>query len=124
MFFHKAEIGWVRNSGFQALNLALQFGAKRIALCGYDFTMHRGTHWHGRHPAGLNNPTERALEGWRVALEAQRPILQERGVEVFVATPDSRLAGYPRRPLMELLDDLHHAGAGPAPHRQQAHAIA
>jgi hypothetical protein len=50
-------IGWGGNSGFQALNLAVQFGAARIVLVGFDMTRLNGIHWHGPHPSRLNNPS-------------------------------------------------------------------
>lgn len=39
-------------SGYQALNLALQFGAARILLLGFDY---HGAHWFGAHPVPLSN---------------------------------------------------------------------
>lgn len=38
-----------KNSGYQAINLAVHFGARRILLLGYDF---RGAHFFGAHPDG------------------------------------------------------------------------
>lgn len=110
LFGQPGHIGWGGNSGFQALNLALQWGARRVALCGFDFTMTRGVHWHGRHPPGLNNPNVMGLERWRITLDAQAPLLAKRGVEVIVATNHSALTEYARVPLMELLDGLRPAG--------------
>lgn len=106
LFGRRGEIGWAGNSGFHAINLAIQFGATRIALVGFDCSAHRGIHWHGRHQAGLNNPNVMALERWRRCLDAQAPLLRNRGVELFVASPDSSLTEYPRRPLMELINAL------------------
>ena len=44
------------NSGYQAMNLAYQFGASRIILIGYD-CQHTGgkRHWFGDHPKGWGN---------------------------------------------------------------------
>jgi hypothetical protein len=40
-----------RNSGYQAINLAVHFGVKRIVLLGYDMRVVNGrTHWHDGHP--------------------------------------------------------------------------
>lgn len=41
-----------KNSGFQAINLAVHLGATRILLLGYDMQvgLNRETHWHGDHP--------------------------------------------------------------------------
>ena len=41
-------IGGGGNSGFQALNLALQWGARKIILVGFDLTDENGLHWYGR----------------------------------------------------------------------------
>jgi hypothetical protein len=46
-----------RNSGFQAINLALHFGATRILLLGYDMQRTGGkAHWFGDHPVGSPSP--------------------------------------------------------------------
>lgn len=47
------EIRWNYNSGAAAINLAAQFGAKRIVLVGFDMdfdiSIPNVTHWHGKH---------------------------------------------------------------------------
>mgnify|MGYP002145968013 CR=1 FL=1 len=50
----KGTVGCGGNSGFQALNLALQFGCTRIILVGYDMRLDKGLHWHGAHPKELD----------------------------------------------------------------------
>jgi hypothetical protein len=51
-------VGGGGNSGFQAVNLAAQFGASRIILIGFDMTDRGGKHWYGRnHWPMSNNPT-------------------------------------------------------------------
>lgn len=53
-----------RNSGYQALSLALLFGASRVVLLGYDMSMTgKRSHWHGDHK-GLNNPRAPQLQSW------------------------------------------------------------
>jgi hypothetical protein len=96
-------IGWGGNSGFHALNLAVQFGAARIVLVGFDMTLLNGIHWHGPHPSRLNNPTGRALVKWAEILDAQAPLLAGLGVEVLNASPVSALAAYPKVSLEEAL---------------------
>ena len=45
-----------KNSGYQAINLAVHFGCRRIILVGYDMQHTDGKkHWHPNHPAGLCN---------------------------------------------------------------------
>lgn len=51
------------NSGFQALNLALQWGCREIYLIGFDMKYRDGKkHWHPDHRG--NNPTESQLDSW------------------------------------------------------------
>lgn len=97
------EIGWGGNGGFQAINLALQFGARRIVLLGFDMHLRDGAHWHGRHPAGLNNPSQAGVDKWRERLDAQRAFLDTIGVEVVIGTPNSALQNYPKLPYHEAL---------------------
>ena len=92
----KGRVGWGGNSGFQALNLAAQFGAKRIVLVGYDMTTARGVHWHGRHPTGLHNPTENNIIRWRRAIDGASADLAGLGIDVLNASPASMLTAYPK----------------------------
>lgn len=96
-------LGWGGNSGFHALNLAVQCGARRVVLVGFDLTLDYGTHWHGRHPKGLNNPNAAALRRWRRVLDDQAPRLKALGVEVINASPISALEAYPKAGLEEAL---------------------
>lgn len=100
------KIGHGFNSGFQALNLAIQFGARRIVLVGYDMAVGAddALHWHGRHGKGLLNPRPRILEVWRRHLDEQAPLLRSWGVEVVNASTQSALTAYPKMDLVEALD--------------------
>lgn len=92
-------IGSGGNSGFQALNLAVQFGARRIILVGFDCSLKEGVHWHGKHGQGLMNPSHKQVERWRLTLDSQAEELQRRGVEVINCSPTSTLQNYTRLPL-------------------------
>lgn len=83
------------NSGFQALNLAVQFGARKIVLVGFDMRLDRGSHWHGKHPPGLNNPSDSNLVIWRRVLNGAARQLAALGVEVLNASPVSTLTAFP-----------------------------
>ena len=96
-------IGDGGNSGFQALNIAVQFGARKIILVGFDMRLDAGVHWHGKHPRGLNNPGDHNLVRWRKALNGAAPRLAELGVAVVNASPISALTAYPFQPLLEAL---------------------
>jgi hypothetical protein len=92
------------NSGFQALNLAVQFGARKIILVGFDMRLDRGAHWHGRHGKGLNNPNDKIMAQWRQALNEVPRMLVEYGVQIINASPISALTAYPVMPLPEAID--------------------
>lgn len=45
------------NSGYQAINLAIHFGARCVLLLGYDMGFTDKRHWFGDHPGALNVPS-------------------------------------------------------------------
>ncbi|MET4721924.1 hypothetical protein ABIF63_006030 [Bradyrhizobium japonicum] len=91
------------NSGFQAINLAVQCGATKLILVGFDMRLDRGIHWHGKHDRGLNNPTERNILKWRGIIDGCAPRLAELGVAVINASAVSALEAYPKMSLTEAL---------------------
>lgn len=97
------RVGWGGNSGFQALNLAVQFGARRIVLVGYDMRTDKGLHWHRDHPRGMNNPSARNVARWRRVTDEAAEVLRALGIEVFNASPVSALTAYRKMSLTEAL---------------------
>lgn len=97
-------IGWGGNSGFQALNWVIQCGVRWIALVGYDMRLDLGTHWHGRHPLGLNNPSPAAVARWRSILDEESGRLCSAGIEVINCSEVSVLIAYPKMSLLAALD--------------------
>lgn len=81
-------IGGGGNSGFQAVNLAVQFGAARIYLVGLDYG---GMHWHEDHPAALRNPVKKQLEFWAKVLDSQAETLESWGVDIINLSAASAL---------------------------------
>lgn len=92
------------HSGFQAINLAIQFAASRIVLVGFDMTLERGAHWHkeghGVAPADANR-----VKRWREDMDACAPQFVALGVTVINATPESALQQYRKLPLHTALAD-------------------
>lgn len=86
------------NSGFQALNLAIKWGASRILLVGFDMTIAGGEHWHGRHPQGLNNPGQHNVRRW-LSADWSAPA----GVEIINCNAGSALDAYPKMPFEEAI---------------------
>lgn len=81
------------NSGFQALNLAVQFGATGILLLGFDM-MQRGNspHWYGRNEwPGASNPNDSNYNRWRKAFTQSKSTLDALGVDVVNASTLSTL---------------------------------
>lgn len=84
-------IGHGENSGFQALNLVVQFGANPIFLVGFDY---HGKHWHKDHAAGLRNPPASNMRQWAYYLDAQAERLATWGFRVVNLSPSSLLRSY------------------------------
>lgn len=91
------------NSGYQALNLAVLMGAKRILLLGYDMMFSDKKHWHGDHESGLNNPQEHNLDQWRENFETTLPDLEKAGVEVINCSRRTALECFPKMKLEDAL---------------------
>lgn len=68
------------NSGFQALNLAVLHGHKRILLLGFDYK-NTGKHFFGAHPGSLNKHPDMRL--WVDRMNKAAPIIKSAGVEVI-----------------------------------------
>lgn len=104
LFAEPGHIGSGGNSGFQALNLAVQFGVTRILLVGFDMHAARGIHWYG-HNTGkdMRNPLDHNFVRWRGALDRVAPGLAARGVDVVNASPDSALTCFRRAGIAEAL---------------------
>jgi hypothetical protein len=91
------------NSGFQAVNLAAQLGAARIALVGFDF---RPRHWHPDHDRPCRNPQPESVSEWARILDDAAPIYRAWGVDIVNCSPISTLTAYRRADIREALEEL------------------
>jgi len=93
-----------RNSGYQAVNLAVHLGAARIVLLGYDMSVGaRGrTHWFGDHPNRIVSPYASMLREWPTIVAP----LAEAGVEVVNASRRTALTCFRRVALETLFPPL------------------
>lgn len=90
------------NSGFQALNLAVLFGSKKILMLGIDCTIVNGnTHWFGDHPGKLNRKSPYPL--FRQAFIEACPLLKESGIKVINCSSVSTIDCFPKMHVMEAL---------------------
>lgn len=94
-------IRYGRSSGHLALSLAINLGAKRCVLLGFDCRIVNGrSHFHDKHSNAIDITYKKdflpAWEGWGDATRRS-------DVEVVNATPDSAILEFPYRPLAEIL---------------------
>ena len=97
------------NSAYQAINIAVMWGAARILLTGVDCAR-PGQHWHGPHSTnnapGTNpiaNAREETAKKWIKAFDRVAPLLAARGVEVINCTRETALECFPRMTIDEAL---------------------
>lgn len=91
-----------RHSGFQALNLAILAGAKKVILLGFDGRpgVDGKNHWFGEHPV----PTQTAVwEQMRKAMSAAEGSILAAGVRVINCSPSSAIDSFPKMALEEAL---------------------
>lgn len=87
-----------QNSGYQAIELARHWGAKRILLLGYDFKYSNGRkHWHGDHPGGLGNGGN--FNNWALSMQMLADDLKALGVEVVNCSRQTALKCFKRSTL-------------------------
>lgn len=91
------------NSGYQAINLAVQLGASRVILLGYDMQRDKKgrSHWFGKHPGALEQHSP--FSAFRAAFSTMVQPLKKAGVEVINCSRESALDAFPRRPLADVL---------------------
>jgi hypothetical protein len=100
------KLGNGGNSGFQAINLAIQFGASDIILLGFDCHERGGNHWYGRNKwLNANNPMGTNYNRWMRGFEAIKRELPQMGVTVVNASPQTAINSFPRMPLAEVMQD-------------------
>lgn len=98
------SLGAGGNSGFQAINLAVQFGCRCLLLIGFDMRVDLGEHWHARHPHPLSNPHPiDNLPRWRMAIDGIAPKLKALDIDVINCSSVSMLTAYKKTSLEEAL---------------------
>ena len=91
-------IAWGGNSGYCAIGLAYQFGARRIILLGYD---QQGDHWHPEHPLKIRKPANFPM--WAERFGELARDCEAAGVEVINASRETSLTCFRRATLTEAL---------------------
>lgn len=89
------------NSGYQAINLAYLWGAKRIILLGFDCKPINGqAHWFGQHPEGLNKTQN--FDFWINHFNQLAKDLERENIEVINCSMDSALECFKKVKIEEL----------------------
>ena len=90
-----------RNSGYQAINLAVHLGASRVLLLGYDMgpDPQGKTHWFGDHPDKSPSPYAIFIERFTDLVVPLRQL----GVEVINCSRRTALTVFPQQTLEEAL---------------------
>ncbi|NEI70970.1 hypothetical protein GR212_15405 [Rhizobium lusitanum] len=83
------------NSGYQAVHLAAQLGARKIIILGLDYTDDGArSHWFGHHRPGMDKQSD--VRQWRIRLRELTHLLNGMGVEILNAGMKSTLTWLPR----------------------------
>lgn len=93
------------NSGYQLVNLVVNWGAAELILLGYDMTPGaRGQlHHHAPHGGDLHNPTILNLRDWTQRFIDAGVELRDRGIRVINCSPRTAITCFERLPLVEAL---------------------
>jgi hypothetical protein len=94
----RRHLHWGGNSGFQAINLAYLWGARRIVLLGFDMQpgLAGESHWFGDHPRGQGFANPTTFNSWIRHLETLGRDLSDQGVYVFNATRRTAVRCFPQ----------------------------
>jgi len=93
-----------KNSGYQAINLAILLGYNYIVLLGYDMQHTDGkVHWFGDHPEQLNNAPVERIKTW-IGFYNDMATLIPKNIKVLNATRKTALTCFKKISLRKVLD--------------------
>lgn len=94
-----------QNSGYQAINLAFHWGARRLVLLGFDCNAPKGrTHWFGQHPSDMEQ--RHPYSAWLLNFTRLAADLRDEGVSVVNTSLASALKCWPKQPVEAALARL------------------
>lgn len=90
------------NSGFQALNLAVQFGANKILLAGFDMKIGQPPHYYGRNRWDrATNPAASNFKRWSRSFSQSASLLESMGIDVVNVSQGSALECFAKASVAE-----------------------
>jgi hypothetical protein len=92
------------NSGMRAIELAIEFGAARVILLGYDCSVENGIHWHADHDKivrgnPIKNPDADRCAMWLT----QFAMMDRKGADIVNCSRETALKCFRRERLGDLL---------------------
>lgn len=90
------------NSGGVAILFAMHLGVKEIILLGYDCSLDKGIHWHGKH-VGISNPTPYQVKRWISEFEALKNNIKNT-IKITNCSRDTKLSCFPVSSLNKALE--------------------
>jgi hypothetical protein len=103
---HLDGLGWNGNTGFNAINLALLLGAKRVLLLGFDMKLGKDgrANWHGKE---IEKPTQSIYKKFLFFQSIIKKHLNEKFPEreIINITDDSDLTVFPKIGVQEYWKD-------------------
>lgn len=98
-------IHYGNNSGFQAVNLAILFGAKEIVLVGFDMrVVGEKSHFFGNHKVPLR--ATNSYQTWIGEFTRAWKMLNGSGIKIINATPKSAMTCFPMMKLEEVISSM------------------
>ena len=98
-------IGSGCNSGFQALNLAAQFGVKGVMFIGLDRTDKNGLHFYGRNNwDGANNPQRENFQTWQRGFANAGAFFLSRGVDIVNCSSETAVTAFRKDTIKKTLN--------------------
>lgn len=101
---HKAIGGY--NSGMRALQFAIEQGADRIILLGFDCSLAHGLHWHGAHER-TKNPDAGKVREWRRQFKQVSVKARMKGCEVINCSRHTELTCFEKRDLESVIESIN-----------------
>lgn len=82
------------NSGMRAIQFALQRGASKVILIGFDCSLKNGLHWHGPHDK-TKNPDAPKVRRWHEQFKSIQLLADRMGYEVINCSRYTELKCFP-----------------------------
>lgn len=94
------------NSGMGAIQFAVECGAGRVVLLGFDCSLNNGIHWHGPHEL-TKNPDAAKVKRWSGQFKTVAALAKLRRCEVINCSRHTELTCFPVRDLESVLAEHH-----------------